>query len=86
VVSTAADRLGRVLAGTAAQLDPSRIVVGGELAQLGSLVLDPIRQAIDRLALPRAAGRVDVVQADLGVNAAALGAVALLLQEEPARA
>lgn len=86
VVSTAADRLGRVVAGTAAQLDPSRIVVGGELAQLGSLVLDPIRQAIGRLALPRAAGRVDVVQADLGVNAAALGAVALLLREEPTRA
>ncbi|MGW1087346.1 ROK family transcriptional regulator [Streptomyces sp. NPDC002596] len=83
VVSTAADRLGRVLAGTAAQLDPSRIVVGGELAQLGSLILDPIRQAISRLTLPRAAGRVDVVQADLGVNAAALGAVTLLLRDEP---
>ncbi|MCL2553566.1 MAG: ROK family protein [Actinomycetia bacterium] len=83
VVAAAAERLGRVLAGTAAQLDPSRIVVGGELAQLGSLVLDPIQQVIGRLALPRAAGRVDVVQAALGVNAAALGAVTLLLQEEP---
>ncbi|MFH8473968.1 ROK family transcriptional regulator [Streptomyces sp. NPDC018000] len=85
VVSTAADRLGRVLAGTVAQLNPSRIVVGGELAQLGSLVLDPIREALDRFALPHAARRVDVVQADLGVNAAALGAVALLLREEPER-
>ncbi|MER6102665.1 ROK family transcriptional regulator [Streptomyces sp. NPDC001832] len=86
VVSTAADRLGRVLTGTVTQLDPSRIVIGGELAQLGSLVLDPIRQAIERLALPHAARRVDVVQADLGVNAAALGAVALLLREEPLKA
>ncbi|MEU0834115.1 ROK family transcriptional regulator [Streptomyces sp. NPDC005969] len=85
VVSSAADLLGRVLAGTVAQLNPSRIVVGGELAQLGSLVLDPIREALDRFALPRAARRVDVVQADLGANAAALGAVALLLREEPAR-
>jgi predicted NBD/HSP70 family sugar kinase len=85
VVTTAADRLGRVLTSTVTQLDPSRIVIGGELAQLGSLVLDPIRHAIDQLALPHAARRVDVVQADLGVNAAALGAVALLLREKPTK-
>ncbi|GAA3475826.1 ROK family transcriptional regulator [Streptomyces yanii] len=81
VVGAAARRLGGVLAGTVAQLDPSRIVVGGELAQLGSLILDPVRQAVAQLALPLARRRVEVVQADLGVNAAALGAVALLLRQ-----
>ncbi|MEU0834113.1 ROK family transcriptional regulator [Streptomyces sp. NPDC005969] len=86
VVSAAARRIGAVLGGTVAQLDPARIVVGGEMAQLGSLVLDPIRQEIARLALPLAARRVEVVQADLGVNAAALGAVAWLLRKEPSPA
>ncbi|MFG2524597.1 ROK family protein [Streptomyces sp. NPDC048527] len=73
-----------VLAGTVAQLDPSRIVVGGELAQLGSLVLDPVRQSLARLALPLAMRRVEVTQADPGVNAGALRAVALLLRQETA--
>jgi len=82
VVDAAAARLGRMLAGVVVQLDPQRIVVGGELAQLGSLVLDPVRDAIGRLALPLVARPLDVVQADLGVNAAALGALALLLREE----
>lgn len=82
VVASAAERLGRMLAGVVVQLDPQRLVVGGELAQLGSLVLDPVREAIGRFALPLAARPLDVVQADLGVNAAALGALALLLRED----
>ncbi|MFI9592894.1 ROK family protein [Nonomuraea sp. NPDC052265] len=82
IVSAAAD-LGRVLAGTVAQLDPALIVVGGELAGLGSLVLDPIRDAVARLALPRSPREIAVAQADLGVNASAMGAIALLVHEEP---
>ncbi|NUP03129.1 MAG: ROK family transcriptional regulator [Nonomuraea sp.] len=82
IVSAAAD-LGRVVAGTVTQLDPALIVMGGELAGLGSLVLDPIRDAIARLALPRSPREITVTQADLGVNASAMGAIALLVSEEP---
>ncbi|MDA0635783.1 ROK family protein [Nonomuraea sp. MCN248] len=83
VVAEAAADLGRVLAGTVTQLDPSLVVVGGELAALGSLVLDPIRDAISGQALPRSPRQIEVTQADLGVNASAMGAIALLLHEEP---
>ncbi|WP_261808526.1 ROK family protein [Nonomuraea sp. C10] len=83
VVASAAADLGRVLAGTVTQLDPALVVVGGELAALGSLVLDPIRDAISRQALPRSPRQIEVTQADLGVNASAMGAIALLLHEEP---
>ncbi|MEU4572263.1 ROK family protein [Nonomuraea sp. ATR24] len=83
VVSSAARDLGRVLADTVTQLDPALVVVGGELAGLGSLVLDPIREAIGHLALPRSPREIRVTQADLGVNASAMGAIALLLHEEP---
>lgn len=84
VVSAAAADLGRILADAVVQLDPARVVVGGELSALGSLVLDPVRAAIATLALPNAPRRIDVVPADLGANASAMGAVALLLHEEPA--
>ncbi|MFG1946430.1 ROK family protein [Nonomuraea sp. NPDC048826] len=83
VVASAASDLGRVLAGTVTQLDPALVVVGGELAALGSLVLDPIREAISGHALPRSHRQIEVTQADLGVNASAMGAIALLLHEEP---
>ncbi|MEU6726931.1 ROK family transcriptional regulator [Nonomuraea wenchangensis] len=83
VVASAAADLGRVLAGTVTQLDPALVVVGGELAGLGSLVLDPIREAIAERSLPRSSREIAVVPADLGVNASAMGAIALLLHEEP---
>jgi len=84
LISGAAADLGRVMADTVVQLDPERVVVGGEFASLGSLVLEPIRAAISRLSLPNSLRAIGVIPADLGVNASAMGAIALLLHEEPA--
>lgn len=85
VVVEAARTLGTVLAGAVVQLDPERVVVGGDLAALGGLVLDPIRSAITELALPGTRRAVDVVPADLGPAASAMGAIALVLTGEDAR-
>ncbi|TYB41887.1 ROK family protein [Actinomadura chibensis] len=84
VVVEAARTLGTVLAGAVVQLDPERVVVGGDLALLGGLVLDPIRSAISELALPGTRRAVDVVPADLGPAAAAMGAIALVLTDRDA--
>ncbi|WP_344448362.1 ROK family transcriptional regulator [Actinocorallia aurantiaca] len=83
-VSEAGALLGRALAGTIVQLDPRRVVVGGEFASLGGLVLDPIRAAVAGLALPGTPRSLDLVPADLGATASALGAIALVLNEDPA--
>ncbi len=85
VVVEAARTLGRVLAGTVAQLDPERVVVGGDLAQLGGLVLDPIRGAIGEYALPGTRRTLDIVPADLGPAASAMGAIALVLRDRDPR-
>ncbi|WP_433244541.1 ROK family transcriptional regulator [Actinomadura nitritigenes] len=82
VVVEAARTLGTVLAGTVAQLDPARVVVGGDLATLGGLVLDPIREALGELALPGARRPPDVVPADLGPAASAMGGIALMLRKQ----
>lgn len=81
VVRDAAGLLGHVIAGTVVQLDPSRVVIGGDLGRLGDLVLDPVRQAIRRLAIPRHPRRLEVVAARLGDDDGALGAVAAVLRQ-----
>ncbi|MEY9892477.1 putative NBD/HSP70 family sugar kinase [Catenulispora sp. MAP5-51] len=70
---------GQVLAGLCNLLNPGRIVVGGELAAAGDVLLDPMRAAIRRYALSLVRD-VDVVPSglDLGVRAGAVGGVALV--------
>ena len=56
---------------------PARVVVGGELAQAGELLIGPLQAALERWALPGAAEGVEVVPARLGARAHVLGSVAL---------
>ncbi|MEU7791811.1 ROK family protein [Micromonospora tulbaghiae] len=80
VLHDAAVLLGRVLSGSVVQLDPGTIAIGGLLAQAGDTVLEPVRTAIARLAIPRHPRRVDVVPAQFGDEGGAMGAVAAALR------
>lgn len=79
VVREAAAQLGTVVAGAVALLDPERVIIGGELSQIGRLAIDGVQDQVDRLAVPRLNRHVDVVPADLGANDGALGAIAHVL-------
>lgn len=46
VVSWAGELLARAIVGACVLLDPSRVVVTGELAQFGELLLEPVRRAL----------------------------------------
>jgi predicted NBD/HSP70 family sugar kinase len=72
---------GRALANVCNQFNPQRIVVGGELASAGDLLLDPLREAVERYALPAASAGVDIVVAELGDRAQLLGALVLVAAE-----
>ncbi|THV41634.1 ROK family transcriptional regulator [Glycomyces buryatensis] len=74
---------GQVLASLCNLLNPQRIVVGGELAQAGDALLDPMRGAIRRYALSLVRD-VEVVPAalDLGARAGAVGGAELILGEK----
>lgn len=82
VLRAAGELTGRVLANICNLLNPERIIVGGELARAGDLILDPIRAALRRTAMSLTRD-VDVVAAelDLGARAGASGAAALVLRE-----
>ncbi|MDJ0464227.1 ROK family transcriptional regulator [Streptomyces sp. H27-C3] len=62
-------------------LNPSRVVLGGDLAEAGELVLGPIRDSVSRYAIPSAARQLSVLPGALGGRAEVLGALALALNE-----
>jgi len=63
------------LANLAALLDPSRIVVGGGLAQAGEVLLAPTRRAFAGMVEGGTARpRIEIVEAELGERAGAIGA------------
>ncbi|MDQ0793264.1 ROK family transcriptional regulator [Streptomyces sp. B1I3] len=62
-------------------LNPSRVVLGGSLAEAGELVLGPIRDSVSRYAIPSAARQLSVLPGALGGRAEVLGALALVLSE-----
>ena len=79
-VSAVAARFVGVAAATLCnQLNPEVLVIGGELAQTGALLLDPLRESIARYAIPAAADDVRVVVGELGERAELRGALVLVL-------
>ena len=60
-------------------LNPERIVLGGDLGR-AALMIDPLRRGLANTGMPVAVEAVEVVPAELGERAAALGGVALVLK------
>jgi len=81
VVADIGRHVGSGVANLCNLLNPSRVVLGGDLAEAGDLVLDPIRDSVSRYAIPSAARRLTVVPGALGGRAEVLGALALVLSE-----
>ena len=80
---------GRAIGEAAAILcnlvNPDTIVIGGELAAGGELLLGPMREAIRRSSLRSAADDVSVVTGELGDRAVSMGAVGLVLRTSAER-
>ena len=70
-------RVGIVLAGLVSFTNPSMIVIGGGLAQLGHVLLAEIRSVVYRRSLPLATGNLPVVLSELGPRAGVAGAAVL---------
>jgi predicted NBD/HSP70 family sugar kinase len=81
VVNDAGRAIGRVLADLCNHVNPSAIVVGGELSAAREPLLAGIRESIDRYALRGAADHVEVEAGVLGERAEVLGALALVIAD-----
>ncbi len=73
VLQDAGRHLGVALAGLVNLVNPSVVVLGGELAAVGEVITEPLQAALERCAIPSAAAAVQVVGSTLGPDADLVG-------------
>lgn len=77
VIDDAGVAIGRAVATAASLLAPSLVVVGGPIAEVGDLLLGPVRESFRRFALHPLTTTTRIERTTLGRRAEALGAVTL---------
>ncbi|MEA2286638.1 MAG: hypothetical protein QOJ21_2681 [Solirubrobacteraceae bacterium] len=77
VVHDAGRIVGRAVADLCNFIHPDLVVVGGELSVAGDMLLEPMREAVRRFAIPAATEDVRITAGVLGDRAEVLGALAL---------
>ena len=80
-IADAGRHIGVAAANLCNLLDPERIVVGGDLARSGELLLGPLRHAVERSIIVDVESFPDVVQGQLGNRAATLGAIVYAMDQ-----
>jgi predicted NBD/HSP70 family sugar kinase len=81
VIADAGRAIGQAVSVLLNVLNPELLVVGGDLAAAGDLLLDGVRESVAKAALPSAAEAARVVAGVLGDRAQVLGAIALVVSE-----
>ena len=81
MIADAGAAIGRAAASLCNLFNPQRVIVGGSLSPAGDLLLDPLRNSIERFAIPSAAHDVKIVRGELGARTETLGALALVIAE-----
>jgi predicted NBD/HSP70 family sugar kinase len=79
VVADAGHAVGLAVGQLCNVLNPEVVVIGGQLAEAGELLLAPVRSAVERMGKPGTLGRVEILPSRLGRRAETLGALALVL-------
>jgi predicted NBD/HSP70 family sugar kinase len=77
VIHDAGRVVGRAVADLCNFINPDLVIVGGDLSAAGDLLLDPMREAVRRFAIPAAAEDVRITAGVLGDRAEVLGSLAL---------
>ena len=82
VIFKAATYLGVGMVNLVNIFNPEMIIVGGGVAKLGDLLLDPARQVVRERAFRLSAQAVRIVRTQLGDDSGLLGAVAFAFQQK----
>ena len=82
VISKAATYLGIGLVNLVNIFNPEMIIVGGGMANMGDLLLNPARQVVRERAFTLSAQAVRIVPAQLGDDAGVLGAAVFAFQQK----
>ena len=81
LVEHAAMQLGIRIAYLVNLLNPEVVIIGGGIEKAGSLLLEPVWRSVKKYAYEEPASLVDVLPAQLGENAVALGAASWVIRE-----
>ncbi len=81
LIENAAIQLGVRVASLVNLLNPDVVVIGGGIERAGSLLLEPVWRCVKRYAYEEPASLADVLPAQLGENAVALGAACWVVRE-----
>jgi glucokinase len=81
VFNRAGHALGLGLVSLADIVAPTRIIIGGGIAQAGELLLEPARRVVRERAFPPRIREVEIVQAALGDLSAVFGAAAMVFYD-----
>jgi predicted NBD/HSP70 family sugar kinase len=80
VTREAAQYLGIAVAGLLNLTNPSVVVIGGELARLGELLLEPLREMVTRRTLVSSVAASEIYTSRLGPQSMAIGAATMVLK------
>ena len=80
VTQEAAAHLGRAVAGLLNIMNPSLVIIGGVLARLGDLLLDPLRDTVRRRTLVSSVAAAGIQTGCLGELGVAIGAATMVLK------
>ncbi len=80
VVREAAEYLGIAMAGLINLMNPSMVILGGDLARLGDLVLDPLRETVRERTLVSSVSAAEIRTSELGPRSVAIGAATQVLK------
>ncbi len=80
VAQEAATHLGRAVASLLNLLNPSMVILGGNLARLGDLLLDPLRETVKSRTLVSSVAAAEIRASELGLQTIAIGAATLVLK------
>ena len=75
IIAEAGAQLGVAIAGLINLINPNMVVVGGGVAQIGDLFLEPVRKEVRRRSLPGSVRAVQITTALLGRRSISMGAV-----------
>jgi predicted NBD/HSP70 family sugar kinase len=73
--------LGQSVAAIVNAFNPELVIVGGSVSAAGDVLLDPLREAVHRYAIPSAAQDVRITRGVLGDRAEVLGALELAARQ-----
>lgn len=89
-LADAGTALGRAIGEVSNVLNPELVIIGGELAAAGELVLEPLRRSLRQAAMQVIGRELEVLSGTLGARAELIGAAAIAAElahdEEPAAA